>query len=109
VALWRQGQFDEAIRALRMAIKLDPKWAVAHRQLGLCRQARGQLDKAMAEYRRIIDLDPKGALAHNGLGFTLYEAARAARRRSTISDWPGGWKATRGGRPLAHAAVAPPG
>jgi serine/threonine-protein kinase len=68
VALWRQRQFDEAIRALRMCIKLDPKNGSHHCMLGRCLQDRGKLDEAMAEYRRVIELDPKSGAAHLGLG-----------------------------------------
>jgi serine/threonine-protein kinase len=69
VALWRQGQVDEASRASRMAIELDPKWAPGHHQLGVCCwQDGGKLDEAIAEFRRAIELDPKYTPAHYMLG-----------------------------------------
>jgi tetratricopeptide (TPR) repeat protein len=71
LALYGQGQLDEAIRAFRKAIELDPKGSSPHHDLGLCFQARGQLDEAMAEYRRAIQLDPKGDAAPHQLGVCL--------------------------------------
>jgi serine/threonine-protein kinase len=68
VALWRQGQLDEAMAEFRRTIQLDPNADWAHRQLGLCFQARGQFAEAMAEYRRAIVLDPTWAGAHHQLG-----------------------------------------
>src|SRR5262249_12740202 len=50
-ALWRQGQVDEAIRASRVAIKLDPEWAHGHHMLGTCWQAKGQLGEGGGELR----------------------------------------------------------
>jgi tetratricopeptide (TPR) repeat protein len=88
MALWRQGQVDETIRAARKAIELDPKWALAHYWLGVCWKDRGRLDEAIAELRCAIELDPKWALAHQWLGVCLHVMGRldeaiAEYRRAT--------------------------
>ena len=66
-----KNQLDEAIAEYRKAIELDPKYAVAHNNLGNALRAKNQLDEAIAEYRKAIELDPKLALAHNNLGIAL--------------------------------------
>jgi tetratricopeptide (TPR) repeat protein len=76
VALWRQGQWDEAIRAGRKAIELEATKARYHHDLGLCLQARGLRDEAMVEYRRAIELDPKAAVPHHQLGACWQEMSR---------------------------------
>jgi tetratricopeptide (TPR) repeat protein len=62
---------DEAIRRYREAIRLDPKHALVHNNLGLALGAKGDLDGAIRCYREAIRLDPKHALAHNNLGNAL--------------------------------------
>jgi tetratricopeptide (TPR) repeat protein len=68
LALLRQGQVDEALRAGRKAVQLTPQSPGAYHVLGLCWQDKGRLEKAMAEYRRAIQLNPKWATPHHQLG-----------------------------------------
>jgi tetratricopeptide (TPR) repeat protein len=96
VALWRQGQLDEAMAEYRRAIELDPKGASSHYKLGICWHARGRLDEAMAENRRAIELDPKGGAAHNGLGMCWQargrlDEAMAEYRRAIELDPKASW------------------
>ena len=62
---------DEAIACYQKAIALDPKYAMAHNNLGNALAGKGQLDEAIACYRKAIDLDPKDAKAHYNLGVAL--------------------------------------
>ena len=55
---WK-GQLDAAIACYNKAIKLDPKFARAHNNLGIALNDKGQLDEAIASYRKAIELDPK--------------------------------------------------
>jgi serine/threonine-protein kinase len=100
MALLRHGEVDEAIRAARKAIQLDPKGRMAHYQLGRCLQASGRLDEAMAEYRRAIQLDPKEWMAHYGLGRCLQASGRLdeamAEYRRAIQLDPKEWMAHHG-------------
>ena len=43
---------DEAIACYRKAIELDPKFALAHNNLGNALEDKGQVDEAIACYRR---------------------------------------------------------
>jgi serine/threonine-protein kinase len=94
VALWRQGQWDEAMTEIRRATDLEPTGAHAHYILGACCLARGRLDEAMTEFRRTIELEPKGAPAHFGLGRCRLDKGRldlaVAEFRRTIELDPGG-------------------
>jgi len=58
---------EEAIACYRQAIKLDPKLAPAHSNLGNVLFHQGKLEEAIACYRQAIKLDPKDADAHSNL------------------------------------------
>jgi superkiller protein 3 len=62
---------DEAIAAYRKAIELDPRFALAHSNLGNALLDQKKPDEAIAAYRKAIELDPNLTLAHNNLGNAL--------------------------------------
>ena len=68
-----QGKSDEAIAALREAIRLDPTLGSAHNTLGMILDDQGKSNEAIDEYREAIRLDPLSALAHSNLGIALTE------------------------------------
>jgi tetratricopeptide (TPR) repeat protein len=63
--------YDGAIAAFKEAIRLDPKNAGFHFNLGNALRARGEGDGAIAAYKKAIRLDPKYAPAHHNLGSAL--------------------------------------
>ena len=67
------GKKTEAeIDAYEHCIKLDPKHANAHNNLGVAlKNVRKDFDGAEAMYRKAIELDPKDALAHHNLSLLL--------------------------------------
>jgi tetratricopeptide (TPR) repeat protein len=69
--LKRQGQLAAAIACYRTAIKLDPKDAKTHYNLGHALEKQGNLDGAITCYRKALAIDPKYAQAHNNLGDAL--------------------------------------
>jgi Flp pilus assembly protein TadD len=71
MALRAKGDLDGAEAAYREAIRLDPKYARAHYQLGMALRARRDVDGAVAAYRQAIRLEPKFALPHNDLAWVL--------------------------------------
>src|SRR5205085_8526651 len=67
-----KGDVDGAAAAFREAIRLDPKSAPAHFNLGavLC-DVKHDYDGAIAAFKEAIRLDPKDADAHYCLGNAL--------------------------------------
>ena len=65
-----------AIQEYRKAIELDPKYAIAHYNLGNVLSDQGKLDEAVAEYKKAIERDPKDASAHNNLALVLGQQRR---------------------------------
>lgn len=56
--LYRQGKFNEAIAKYNLAIKKDPKFALAYHNRGLAFRKKGMYDRAVADYTRVIQLKP---------------------------------------------------
>ena len=61
------ARFREAEEPLREAIRLNPKDALCHDNLGLLLWDQGDFDGAEASFREAIQLDPKDATANNHL------------------------------------------
>ena len=82
--------FDEAERAYRNAIELDPSLPEAYSNLGLLLHANlKRYNEAEAAYRKAIELNPSYATAYYNLGNLLsdenlkrYEEAEAAYRKA---------------------------
>lgn len=69
--LLKMGETDRAITHLEQAIRLNPRYVVAHRQLARALQLTGQTDEAVMSYRKVIELSPADEAAHNNLGMVL--------------------------------------
>jgi TolB-like protein/tetratricopeptide (TPR) repeat protein len=90
---WKRGMYlqyvgrsDEAIRAHRLAERLDPFSLVAIEQAGWPLYYARRFDEAAAQFRRVIVLGPDSHAGHFGLGWVLvqqgqYEEAVAELRR----------------------------
>jgi tetratricopeptide (TPR) repeat protein len=77
VALWAKGRQDEAITHYQEAIRLEPKVAVFHYNLGVALRDQGRLDEAIGHLRQANELEPTSTLAPPALASTLLQAARA--------------------------------
>jgi tetratricopeptide (TPR) repeat protein len=66
----RQGHLDEALRALREALGLEPRRAEAHALLALVLVDLGRLRAARHEARRAVELAPQEPRAHGACGLT---------------------------------------
>jgi predicted O-linked N-acetylglucosamine transferase (SPINDLY family) len=78
LALRRQNRLDEAEAALRRAIALDPRFALARKSLARLLPERGDLAGAEAEFRAALALDPNDAEMHLHFGRMLTQQARHA-------------------------------
>ena len=71
VLLLQQKRTDEAEKAFRQALAIDPSYAAAHNDLGYVLELEGRLPEARAEYRKAIEEQPDFRQAHFNLGRIL--------------------------------------
>lgn len=57
-----RGRPQEARPLLEQALRLDPKLALAHQNLGLMQLSGGQRGEALASFSQAVELDPRNAL-----------------------------------------------
>ena len=62
------AQLDEAIKAFKKAIELNPFDADGHNNIGVAFQEQGNLEKAIEAFKKAISLNPNQAEAHYNLG-----------------------------------------
>ncbi len=67
---------EEAISSYKQILKLDPKYAPAHINLGTLYYNKSDYEKAEEYYRAAIECDPRYALAYFDLGNVLDETQR---------------------------------
>ena len=66
-----QARLDDAVSALRQAMKLDPENSDLHRELGITFLMAKEWKRARVEMTEAIRHDQSDADAHNGLGYAL--------------------------------------
>ena len=92
-----QKHYDEAMRLstkelanaideMRLAVKLEPKWADAHYHLGTFYQQKQLFDEAMSEYKKVAQLNPKYPKLHYILGAFYYTRGVMAWSRAAKID-----------------------
>lgn len=99
----RSGGYDgagiginEAMRAARRAVQLDPFNAIAHEHLGSILSAQGHRDDAIAAYRRGLELAPSKPSLNFLLGWQVV----------LTGDWADGMRSVERG---VHMSVSAPG
>lgn len=68
-----EDRFDDAERAYRSAIELDPSLANAFTNLGNLMVRRGKIEEAERLYVRALQVDPDQPEAYYNLGFLMYD------------------------------------
>ena len=66
----RIGAYDEAIKILNMAIKIDPKFVPAYNQIGLILFEADKKNESVGAFKNAIAIDPKNLNSRLGLGKT---------------------------------------
>lgn len=59
---FEKGQFENAIREYRKALKVDENFAFAWDMLGYSYRKLGEYDEAIKYYRKSLEIDPKGKM-----------------------------------------------
>ena len=70
-ALERLGRVDEADKAYRKAISIQPGWWSTHSHQGVFRQGRGDFDGALESFRAAARLSPDNTRVYENLGNVL--------------------------------------
>jgi tetratricopeptide (TPR) repeat protein/tRNA A-37 threonylcarbamoyl transferase component Bud32 len=61
-----QNRHEDAVRAFRRAISIDPKWSTAHQKLRESLQKLNRWEDSRLAWRKLIDLDPPDQAAWDG-------------------------------------------
>lgn len=70
------GQYQEAIRVLRLGIELDEERPDIHNLLGFCHYKLDDFETAVTHFARTIDLEPGSAIDFANLGVNLRKLNR---------------------------------
>ncbi len=86
--LWSLGEYEEASRVLRQALRLQPESALNHLFRGMLNRSHGWLVVALGEFQKALELDPENAaicveIATTYLEDRDYAAAREWFRTAT--------------------------
>ncbi len=71
-----KGEPEEAAFYYHEALRLDPDYAVAHREFGSLLASAGQPAAALTEFQAVARLQPTNAAAHEDLGNALVQVGR---------------------------------
>jgi tetratricopeptide (TPR) repeat protein len=64
----QKGDYDKAIADFNDAIILDPKSAIAYRELGEAYKSKGDYDKVIANYTQAISINPESPFHYSARG-----------------------------------------
>src|SRR5262249_48052383 len=67
------NQHEDAVKAFRKQIELDPDHSQANYDLAVELQQQGKLQEAVEAYKRQVEITPSNKLAHKSLGLLLAE------------------------------------
>jgi Flp pilus assembly protein TadD len=72
----REGNLEEAVRNLEIAVKLSPRWAPAWVNLGVARARLDKTDEAFAAFQRALEVEPGNSSAFVNLAKIYREQGR---------------------------------
>jgi tetratricopeptide (TPR) repeat protein len=80
------GDYDEALKELGVALRLNPDHPPAHHNLGLVRLRKGQIPDAVDALARAVTLAPRFLQARADLSFALTRAGRNAEANEQLAE-----------------------
>jgi Flp pilus assembly protein TadD len=87
-----KGKLDEAVEEFRKATEIDPKFVLAHLNLGIALHAKGEADEALTEFRKILEIDPQDYKARMNVAVILSEQGKSTEAiavlREVLSRFP---------------------
>jgi tetratricopeptide (TPR) repeat protein len=96
-ALQQQSQWPEAAAAWREFLKLEPKHAGAHANLGAVLVRMGQYEEAVRSYNTALQINPQLTPVLFNLGVAHYRAGQYAKAAETLNRFllaqPESWQA----------------
>jgi tetratricopeptide (TPR) repeat protein len=78
------GNIDEAIKHLRKAIDIYPRYLMARNDLGTHLLSQGKLVEASEQFRTAIDIDPKAFNPRLNLGIVLVQQREFSKAAETL-------------------------
>jgi len=81
-----QRKFDDALKYVEHAMRVDPDNAKAHNNAGALFEARSEPERATTAYQRAVECDPEFAIAQRNLGMHLAEHGDLARGRQHLEQ-----------------------
>jgi tetratricopeptide (TPR) repeat protein len=90
VAFWKRSQGTQSTAVLQIesllnnAIRLDPKFAEAHLQLGILHDDQRDYSKAASDFQRAIQLDPQMEAAHYRLAQVYRQLGETDKSRKEL-------------------------
>lgn len=68
IKLFNKEDYKKAIPFFRQAVQVDPNFAFAWDNLGVCFRKTDQLDSAIYAYKKSLEIDPKGHMPLQNIG-----------------------------------------
>lgn len=86
LALLEEGNTEAATSHLESAVRMDPRFPVAHLNLGNAYARAGRPEDAATEYRKVLELPPNEATprAYSGLGMQLNKMGKKEEAREYL-------------------------
>lgn len=67
-----EADFNEAVRVLKEALKIRPKFAMAYHVLGMAYERHGDADEALSNYKKAAGIDPKNPEYVASMAYVYY-------------------------------------
>ena len=84
--LEQAGKGEEAIKAYREAIRLEPNYTEAYTQMGLAYANLNEFAEAVKAFQEVVRLQPQSGQAHGNLGAAYMKMGRFSEARDAFRE-----------------------